>query len=628
MRIGRVLLLALCLSLVCCGGGSNNKSNSPVQFHLSVSVEGTGTVTSNPAGISCPSTCTASFDSGTVITLTATAGSGFTFSGFSGACKGTSCSIALSRDQNVTAAFSVASKDLSAIKHIVFMLQENRSFDHYFGHLNDYWSKNNFPQSTNGTTLDAEPPTASNNGIPAFPLISACVENPSPSWDESHIDRDRFHPTSTTSPPPMDGFVQTAAGETNQAGPDAGQPYFDSLGQRVMGFYTDSTLNYYSYMASTFGTSDSWFSPVLSRTEPNRLYLLSGTSGGRAYPKQPNTPPLQNKTIFEALDDAGISWKIYTSDPSPSFLTLFTYYNQPGVSAKVVPANPDYFNDLKNGTLPQVAMIEAGYGSGLDEHPTGDDTIPGNNIQTGANYISSLINKLMSSTAWSSSVFILTWDEGGGFYDHVPPQPMPSPDGIPPIDLRAKDVCLNPDGTINPAPVCQFETTGFRVPLIVVSPFTKNVVSHTVRDYTSILKLIEMRYNVQSLTARDAAQADMLEFFDFTNAPWTTPPSNVPVQSTSAPCVILALSALTISPNPAVAGAQANVKLLLNKAATQNATAQLSSMPAVSDLPSSVSIVTGSTSAAFSITVPTGTSSLTITGNIGGIALSGTVPVQ
>jgi len=169
--------------------------------------------------------------------------------------------------------------------------------------------------------------------------------------------------------------------------------------------------------------------------------------------------------------------------------------------------------------------------------------------------------------------------------------------------------------------------TGFRVPLIVISPFTKpNYVSHTVMDYTAMLKLIESRFNLPSLTARDAAQPDMTEFFDFVNVPRATPPAP-PTQLKHMPCVLEALNAATISPNPAPAGGQATVTLSLSKNAIQNVTVSLSSSSS-GVVPPSAQIANGTSSTTFTITVPTGITSLTITGSIGGIPVGGTVPVQ
>lgn len=545
-----VLILLVCGVMAGCGGTAatsrepgSSRTPTPNTAQLTVQVSGKGAISSSPAGISCPGNCAATFDMGTAVTLSASAASGYQFSGYSGGCSGSICQVVVSTDQSVTAIFSSANSAhnlQNSINHIVFMLQENRSFDHYLGHLPEYWQAHThqFPQATNGTTFDAEPDDASNvaadgSTVTAFHLTTVCLENPSPSWTESHLDWNLHNPYSGTFL--GDGFVHTASLQKNVSGSLAKTIYYDSLGKRAMGYYTDRELNYYYFMASAFGTSDRWFSPVMSRTQANRMYLIAATSHGHAY--EPESP-LSDKTIFQLLDEHGISWKIYTTDTSPSYLNMFKYYSAPGVKSKIVPVKPNYFNDLANGSLPQVAMIEGGYSSGLDDHPTGDDTSPGSNIQAGSAYVSSLINALMKSSSWKNSVFILSYDEGGGFYDHVAPVPMPSPDGIPPSDLRASpspDICLNQTG-----PTCDFVYTGYRVPLIVVSPFTKNYVSHFPADYTAILKLIETRFNLPSLTARDAHQMDMTEFFDFDNAPWANPPTP-PAQSKSSPCYVTSL---------------------------------------------------------------------------------------
>jgi phospholipase C len=330
----------------------------------------------------------------------------------------------------------------------------------------------------------------------------------------------------------MDGFVFNAASYALNAPADEA-PIYDTAGIRAMGFYDGTDLNYYYFMVSKFATSDRWFSPVMDRTQLNRMYLLAATSQGYAYPLGTNAAdntPLTVPTIFDALQKAGITWKVYATDfgtngvDPATYLTMFAPYAPPNqLPANVVPAT-QFLKDAANGTLPQVAMIEGGYNSGLDEHPK-------NNVQTGAAYAASLINGLMNGPSWKDSVFILTYDEAGGLYDHVPPQPAVNPDGIAPIDLNPGDICTTPGGSN-----CDFNYTGFRVPLLVVSPFTKKqYVSHSVADYTAILKFIETRFNIPSLTQRDAAQIDMTEFFDFRNVPWATPPSP-PTQATGGVC--------------------------------------------------------------------------------------------
>jgi len=429
--------------------------------------------------------------------------------------------VALCGCRGLTAGSTTGSNPgLQSVNHIIIMAQENRSFDTYFGQLPAYWQANGFPsQQFDGMPANASNPNYSGTGtVAAFHVATECTENLTPSWDESHLDWNLQNPTSST--PTMDGFVYNAAKFAMDSG------YYDTAGIRAMGYYNATDLNYYYFMASNFATSDRWFSPALDRTQVNRMYLLAATSQGYAYPpgtNQNDNAPLTAATIFDSLQKAGLSWKVYESDPNSTYLTQFAEYAPPNpLPANVVPAT-QFLTDAQNGTLPDVALIEGGYNSGLDEHPD-------NNVQSGAAYVASLINGFMASPSWSDSVFILTYDEAGGLYDHVPPQSAVNPDGIAPVDLNPGDICTS--GGAN----CDFNVTGFRVPMIVISPFTKkNYVSHTVADYTAILKLIETRFNLPALTQRDAAQMDMTEFFDFQNVPWATPPTP-PAQVTGGVC--------------------------------------------------------------------------------------------
>jgi len=460
--------------------------------------------------------------------------------------------------QSSTSTSPPPSSGIQSINHIVFMAQENRSFDSYFGELPAYWAANGYPaQQLNVMAAGASNPGY--NGAPAvssYHFATECIENLSPSWNESHLDWNLSDPSSSTAT--MDGFVYNAANfAINENAEGANPQYTDTAGIRAMGYYDGSDLNYYYFMASNFATSDAWFAPALDRTQINRMYLFAATSQGYAYPPGTDAAdnhPITASTIFDSLQSAGISWKIYYSDdtcgtgPPPddrvprggkaedssdtgpcTYLTQFENYAPPNqLPVNVVPVS-QYLADVQAGTLPSVAFIEAGYESGRDEHPSS-----GTNVQTGAAYVSSLINALMTSPSWKDSVFILTYDEPGGLYDHVPPIPAPNPDGIAPVDLQTGDLCTStndPNG-----PNCDFNYTGFRLPLIVISPFTKkNYVSHTAADYTAILKFIETRFSLKALTQRDAAQMDMTEFFDFQNVPWATPP-NPPEQSTAGVC--------------------------------------------------------------------------------------------
>ena len=329
----------------------------------------------------------------------------------------------------------------------------------------------------------------------------------------------------------------------------------DTDGIRAMGYFDGSDLNYYYFMASNFSTSDRWFSPVMDRTQINRMYLLAATSAGHAVPLVASGNSTRSTTIFEDLQNAGITWKIYvdtaattccSSNPTAACLLNYSYINEfsygqtivnsPTLSQNLVPLT-QYTTDLQNGTLPQVALIEPASPGGTGRASQRYRILPlPSMFRLGPNFTAGIIKALMNSSSWKDSALIFTYDEAGGFYDHVSPQPMPSPDGIQPMDIVAGDICDAP-GQIGTG-TCDFTYTGYRLPLIVVSPFAKkNYVSHTVRDYTAILKLIETRFNMPALTQRDAAQADMSEFFDFVNVPWATPPSP-PTQTTGGQCTL------------------------------------------------------------------------------------------
>jgi len=545
-----------------------------ISYTLTVTVAGTGsgTVTSNPAGISCKPTCNAPFAAGSSVKLTVTPANGSYFAGWSGACKGTgACTLTVNSNLSATATFNV-NQTVKVLNHIIFMLQENRGLDHYFGALRQYWRSNKFadvsfdglpqfnptsgnaplygPPPTNPGCDPASPPpndcieNSKSPAVASYHLITQCIENPSPSWNEGHVDWNLTNSISGT--PTLDGYVYTGAHDARNNNP----PFNDVNGIRVMGYYDNTDLNYYYYMASQFSTSDRWFSPAMTRTQPNRHYLISGTSQGYAYPIGTDSNDqslLTAKTIFQSLQNAGISWKIYVdpantpcaSNPTAQCLLGYSYIQDFQWGHTIPQSYPNdlvpisqYFTDVKNGTLPQVAMIESAGPAGLDEHGSDSDQYP-INIQLGAQYVESLVNALMTSVSWKDSAFILTYDEAGGLYDHVAAQPAKNPDGIKPVDLLPGDICTTTMG-----PTCDFTYTGYRVPLLVISPYArKHYVNHQVADYTAILKLIETRFGLPALTKRDAAQMSMTAFFNFNTPPWMTPPKP-PVQSTSGSCYL------------------------------------------------------------------------------------------
>jgi len=397
--------------------------------------------------------------------------------------------------------------DITVLKHIFFIAQENSSFDSYLGRLGQYRVNNQQSSNVNGIPLNFVAKTSSGKGVSPFPLQTVCTENLTPAWNESHGDvdnglMDRFPITNSKSIPST----------------------IDPQGTRAMGFYDWTTLPYYYELAYQFGTSDNFFSGVESNTIPNRMYLFTATSFGHIRSDAPPSGSTWSQpTIFDKLDAAGVSWRYYYQDNSV-FLSQFSTWNTDSGKVHAIGHPTDstgpatgYYADIQNpSTLPSVIYIERASDSGYDEHPT-------KNVQKGAARVKMIIDALMHSPTWGSSAFILTFDEGGGAFDHVPPIALPKPDDIPPM-LKSTDV------------VAQFDHSGFRIPLWVVSPYSKpKFVSHMPRDFTSILKLIETRFGLTKLTDRDGAADDMREFFDFSTAHFASPPS-LHAQPTTGAC--------------------------------------------------------------------------------------------
>ena len=377
---------------------------------------------------------------------------------------------------------------LDNIKHIIFMVQENRSADSYLGVFNQYRASHGINDNAfDGMDLNKAMPSRTGAfNVTPYHYKTVCTDNLTPAWNESHYD---IHNGA------MDFFMKTTGSVPSTIDPE---------GTRAVGYYDWTDLPYYYDLAFKFSTSDRYFSPVLATTIPNRMYLFTATSFGYIRPAE---PPAGTKwpqpTIFDRLLAAGVSWRYYYQDNS-TYLAQFATWDKGG-SGHVYNIS-QYYTDVASDNLPSVIFIERGGQIGTDEHPL-------NNIQKGAATVKKIIDALMAGPNWSSSVFILTFDEGGGLYDHVDPPAAPLPDNIAPI-YKAGD---------NPATFNQY---GFRVPLIVVSPWSKpNLVSHVVRDHTSILKLIEKRFELQSLTNRDANADDMEEFFDFSAPHYPTPPN-------------------------------------------------------------------------------------------------------
>ncbi|WP_239462012.1 alkaline phosphatase family protein [Occallatibacter savannae] len=510
-----------------------------------------------------------------------------------------------SAQTTVTVSSSSGGGDVSKAQHVIFMLQENRSFDSYFGMLNNYRHPRGWDIGDDGKTytvdgIEDKVNTTYNmddegDKYYLYKFRTTCIDDDSSDWLASYGSVNRYN-FSTTRPINMDGFVHTAEGYAKScvASGTCGGAYTDTTGERAMGYYDDQYLNYYYYMASQFAVSDRWFSPISSKSVPNRIATFSGgTTQGLAYDpgNDDHVGQQTSQTIFQELNNAGVSWKIYYSKTSNNYPdTIFSYfgyanqflYHKTSTNSCTNGAQPSsvvgdstnsfcintshiapvsqYFTDLANNTLPAFAFIEAG---NSDEHPGSQQP-----VTNGQASVANIINKFMASSSWQNSVFFFSYDEGGGPYDHVPPVPGHSNQNtdaslgsIPDIS----SIAVNPDGynpCVPPTPGqytqhCDLRTSspgahsgdaaqvygfaaqlGFRVPNMIISPFTrKHYVSHTPMDHTAVIKFVESRFINSSahLTNRDAAQPNLLEFFDFNAVPWATPPTP-PAPSTASAC--------------------------------------------------------------------------------------------
>jgi len=371
--------------------------------------------------------------------------------------------------------------DAIPIDHIVVLMQENRSFDHYLGRL--HWegqrrSRPEPPRAANPDPLGGRP-------IRAFHQSALCeVADLDHSWNGTHEEWDGGR---------MDGFT---AANVVPGDPD---------GSRTMGDYTRDDLGFYSALYATFAMGDRYFASVLSQTFPNRFYLLAGTSFGHIRNDFPTAADqFDQRTIFELLDEAGVTWKIYYTDLP--FALIFSYVR--ARPQNVAPLS-QYYADAAADALPQVTFVDPGF---LGEPNIESDEHPPANPQVGQAFVARVIEALMASPAWPRSALFLSYDEHGGFFDHVPPPRACVPDDVPPM--------LEP-GDVPGA----FDRLGIRVPVVVVSPFARpHFVSHRVHDHTAILRFIETRFDLPALTRRDANADPMLEFFDFRHPAFLEPP--------------------------------------------------------------------------------------------------------
>jgi phospholipase C len=392
-----------------------------------------------------------------------------------------------------------AGSDLGAIEHVVFLMQENRSFDHYFG---SYKGVRGFDDHRAGSLGSFAQPYGGNLTNPPigkvlpFHLAVAsgdgeCTHDLDHGWLPQHLCWNNGR---------MDAFVAT------HASPQYSGPGYGPL---TVGYHTRADLPYHYALADAFTICDGYHASVMGPTHPNRLMALSGTidpdglHGGPVLITNPAPTArfsVDWPTMPEVLEDANVSWKVYSppgtayrvTNPevmliSDAILPYFSQYSSPSSALyqkAFTPVFPDDFTrDVRSATLPKVSWIIPPLG--YDEHPPAPPAL-------GAWYIDQVLGTLVSNEkVWSKTVLFVMYDENDGFFDHVAP-PVP-PLGTPGEFITVSPLPATAQGVDGPIGL------GFRVPMLVVSPFSRGgYVASEVFDHTSQLRFLEQRFGVSA----------------------------------------------------------------------------------------------------------------------------------
>ena len=445
-----------------------------------------------------------------------------------------------------------AGSDLGAIEHVVFLMQENRSFDHYFG---AYPGVRGFddPRAIKGVFAQAWPgaPAAAAGKLLPFHLDTAtqdaeCTTDLSHAWGAQHDSWDKGK---------MDAFVKTHVAASVD-GPTAGI--------LTMGYYERQDLPFHWALADAFTICDGYHCSVLGPTHPNRLYALSATLDPAGHAGGPVLITNQDngakfsvswETMPERLEDKGVSWKVY-NPPNPAYgpasthsmllsnniLLYFRQYSSPSsplYKKAFTPTFPnDFAADVKSDSLPQVSWLIPPIG--YDEHPPAPPA-------RGAWFIDQALSALVANPkVWAKTALFVMYDENDGLFDHVPPPSAPA--GTAGEYVSASPLPADASGIAGPIGL------GFRVPMLVVSPFSRGgwVCSDTF-DHTSQLRFLETRFGVDvpNLSAwRRGVTGDLTTTLHLGSADTSTP--SLPGTSQNPPvlareCKPLQLSELNVA---------------------------------------------------------------------------------
>ena len=377
--------------------------------------------------------------------------------------------------------------DQAGFEHVVVVMMENRSFDHFYGWLpgaNGQQAGLNYADSSG--TQHATHVLA--------PDYQGCGFNdPGHSYTQGRVQYDNGA---------CDGFL------------------FDGSGNDIyaIGYYGQTDLPFLGAAGPAFTVCDNYFCGIMAETYPNRFHMHAAQTDRLTNTSTTSTLP----TIWDRLQAAGFSGRYYFNDLP--FLALWgsKYVN-------ISKPFSQFLADAAAGTLPNVAYVDPGFAgettdTSNDDHPHGD-------IRDGEAFLNQVYAAVTSSPNWSKTVLVINFDEWGGFFDHVPPPLAP----IPPASAAAGV----PDGRL-----------GFRVPCIVISPYARrNFIAHNQYDHTSILRMIEWRFGLPPLTVRDQTASNLAEVLNFASPDVTAPTFTVPSGPFGRPCSPAGVPGTSTKPN-------------------------------------------------------------------------------
>jgi phospholipase C len=383
---------------------------------------------------------------------------------------------------------------LSAIDHVVVLMLENRSFDHMLGWL--YEAEGNVSlagQPFDGLTgqescpgPDGSPVTVSRIGPGAADAYFSPGADPGEGYmaTNQQLGWPDQGPPAGTPGPPMSGFVSDYAYTLGWEATSSGWPIeAGTVAGDIMGCFAPEALPVLSALARGYAVCDRWFASVPTETLPNRAFAGCATSQGHMDDK---TRTFTSASIFGALGQAGLTWAIYGYDAEP--LTRATFTDVAGATGGQTGQFPAFQAAAAAGNLGAYTFLEPSWGSsGNSQHPAYD-------VALGEQLIHDVYEALRAGPGWAGTLLVVTYDEHGGLYDHVPP-----PWGATPPDGDAGEFGFG------------FDRFGVRVPTVLVSPLIE---AGTVfrppaggppHDHTSVLATVEQRWGLLPLTRRDAA---------------------------------------------------------------------------------------------------------------------------